>query len=62
MNLGDKGFVFQDSWETAETPEEARETYEKLLQDENLHSASITGVIESTDYSPVDFQSLKNEG
>lgn len=41
----------QDHWSVHESLSEAREEYQLLLKLPNLHSASVCGVIQSTDYS-----------
>lgn len=41
-------------WSTYETFEEAKEEYKALVDSSWIYSASICGVIESTDYSPAE--------
>lgn len=49
------GSFFEDSdWSTFETLEEAQKEYEALLDLDEIYTASICGVIKSTDYSPAE--------
>lgn len=49
------GYFFEDSnWSTFETLEEAQKEYEALLDLDEIYTASICGVIKSTDYSPAE--------
>lgn len=41
----------EDLWTVFESLSEAQEAYWRLMKLPNLHSASICGVIQSTDYS-----------
>ena len=54
------GCLYEHSdWSTHETLEDAQKEYENLLDCPQIYTASICGVIESTDYSPI--QNLKIE-
>ena len=55
----DEGSSFTSDWSTHETLEEAQKEYQFLLDCPQIYTASICGVIESTDYSPI--QNLKIE-
>lgn len=49
------GSFFEDSdWSTFEKLEEAQKEYEALLDLDEIYTASICGVIKSTDYSPAE--------
>jgi len=49
------GSFFEDSnWSTFETLEDAQKEYEALLDLDEIYTASICGVIKSTDYSPAE--------
>ena len=45
---------FESDWSTHETLEEAQKEYQFLLDCPQICTASICGVIESTDYSPAE--------
>ena len=47
----DLSWSVQDHWSVHDSLSEAREEYQLLLKLPNLHSASVCGVIQSTDYS-----------
>ena len=47
-----EGDTHNDFYSVHETLEEAKLEYEPLLEDTSVYTASICGVIESTDYSP----------
>ena len=47
----DLSWSVEDHWSVHETLSEAREEYSRLMKLSNLHSASVCGVIQSTDYS-----------
>lgn len=59
--------VYIDEWWHAESPEAARSIYNDLLEQEDLHSASIGQVVESTDFTPtsaiqnIDFDLLREQ-
>ena len=58
--LNPDGSLFEHSdWSTHETLEDAQKEYQNLLDCPSIYTASICGVIESTDYSPI--QNLKIE-
>ena len=52
---GDTQKTETDFYEVFEEPILARERYKEVLEQPNLLVASITGVIESTDYEPYKF-------
>ena len=47
----DLSWSVQDHWTVHESLSEAQEEYWRLMKLSNLHSASVCGVIQSTDYS-----------
>jgi len=50
----DGSFLEDSNWSTFETFEEAQKEYEALLDLDEIYTASICGVIKSTDYSPTE--------
>lgn len=42
----------QDHWTACETMEEAEAEYQHLVREDIVYTASICGVIKSTDYAP----------
>lgn len=50
----DGGLFEHSDWSTHETFEDALKEYENLLDCPSIYTASICGVIKSTDYSPAE--------
>jgi len=44
--------IYRDEWKHAETPEEAQRIYDEFLEQEDIYTASIGQVVQSTDYIP----------
>ena len=52
--IKDENGILQDSWQAFETQAEAQTAYNSVLENPSLYSASIGGVIASTDYTVVE--------
>ena len=51
----------ESDWHSFETFEEAQEEYKSLIDDPRTYTASICGVIESTDYTPTHIAFLQED-
>jgi len=50
----DNRAVYEDHWLAYDTYAEAADNYDKLLEQEEVYSASVCTVIESTDYEGIE--------